>query len=154
MPIYLNLDQIQGDVTTQGFEGQIELASFSHGLSLPLSTTDGRLDATGRPSVGEINVTKATDRASVRLIEAALMAKVLGKAQITFTRTERDIFVAYLVVALTNARIFSVATSSGGDRPMEQLSLVCEQISWTYEPGAREAVTFGYDLLNAKALPT
>jgi len=154
MPIYLSVDQIQGEVTALGFEGQIELASFSHGLSLPLATTDGRLDVTGRPSVAEINVTKATDRASVRLIEAALTAKVLAKAQITFTRTEQDRFVAYLVVDLTNARISSVATSSGGDRPMEQLSLACEQISWTYEPEAREAATFGYDLLNAKALPT
>jgi type VI secretion system secreted protein Hcp len=151
MPIYLSLDQIQGDVTAAGYEGQIELMSFSHGLSLPQSTTDG---VSGKLSVTEITVTKATDRASVRLIEAAVMGKVFAKARIAFASSDQDRFVAYLVVDLTNARVSSVATSSGGDRPVEQLSLVCEQIRWTFEPGAREAVTFGWDLLNLKALPT
>ena len=151
MPIYLSLDQIQGDVTAEGYVGQIELMSFSHGLSLPQSTTDG---VSGKLSVTEITVTKATDRASVRLIEGAVLGKVFAKARIAFASSDQDRFVAYLVVDLTNARVSSVATSSGGDRPVEQLSLVCEQIRWTFEPGAREAVTFGWDLLNLKALPT
>ncbi len=151
MPIYLSLDQIQGDVTAEGYVGQIELMSFSHGLSLPQSTTT---TGAAKLSVTEITVTKATDRASVRLIEAAVMGKVFAKARIAFASTDQDRIVAYLEVDLTNARVTSVATSSGGDRPVEQLSLVCEQIRWTFEPGAREAVTFGWDLLNLKALPT
>ncbi len=152
MPIYLSLDQIQGDVTAAGYEGQIELMSFSHGLSHPQSTPDG---VSGKLSVAEITVTKATDRASVRLIEAAVMAKVFAKAQIAFVSTDQAKLVAYLVVDVTNAGISSAAISSGGDRPVEQLSLACEQIRWTFvEPGAREAVTFGWDLLNLKALPT
>jgi type VI secretion system secreted protein Hcp len=152
MPIYLSLDQIQGDVTAEGYVGQMELVSFSHGLSHPQPTTDG---VSGKVSVAEISVTKPTDRASVRLIEAAVLGKVFDKAQITFVRTDRDMLVAYLVVDLSNARVSSAAISSGGDRPVEQLSLTGEQIRWTFvEPGAREAVTFGWDLLNQKALPS
>jgi type VI secretion system secreted protein Hcp len=149
MPIYLSLDQVQGDVTAEGYVGQIELLSFSHGLSLPQST-DG---VSGKLSVAEITVTKPTDRASVRLIEAAVMGKVFAKAQITFASTDDARLVAYLVVNLTNARVSSVATSSGGDRPMEQLSLGCEQIRWTFQPRTAEEVTFGWDLLNLKPLP-
>jgi type VI secretion system secreted protein Hcp len=150
MPIYLSLDQIQGDVTAEGYVGQIELLSFSHGLSHPQSTTAGD---TGKLSVAEITVTKPTDRASVRLIEAAVMGKVFAKAQITYARTDEARLVAYFVVDLTNARVSSVATSSGGDRPMEQLSLAGEQIRWTFQPRTEEEVTFGWDLLNLKALP-
>ena len=149
MPIYLSLDQIEGDVTATGYEGQIQLTSFSHGLSHPQSTTT---TDTGKLSVTEITVTKATDRASVRLIEAAVIGKVFAKAKITFASTSQDKVVAYLEVDLTNARVTSVAASSGGDRPVEQLSLACEQIRWTFEPGAA-AVTFGWDLLNLKPLP-
>jgi type VI secretion system secreted protein Hcp len=150
MPIYLSLDQIQGDVTAEGYVGQIELMSFSHGLSHPQSTTDG---VSGKLSVAEINVTKTTDRASPRLIEATITGKVFDKAKISFASTDQDRFVAYLEVDLSNARVTSVATSSGGDRPVEQLSLACEQIRWTFvEPGAREAGTFGWDLLNQKPL--
>jgi type VI secretion system Hcp family effector len=146
MPIYLRLDQIQGEVTSENYVGQIELFSFSHGLSYPPSTTDGA-------SVGEINVTKTTDRASAPLIAAALAAEVLGQATITFARTDGALIVPYLVIDLTNARVTSLATSSDGDRPMEQLSLVSERITWTYKPGTKEAVTFGYDLPSAKPLP-
>jgi type VI secretion system secreted protein Hcp len=152
MPIYLSLDQIQGDVTAEGYVGQIELMSFSHGLSHPQSTTDG---VSGKLSVAEITVAKTTDRASPRLIEATITGKVFDKAKISFARTDQDRFVAYLVVDLGNARVTSVATSSGGDRPVEQLSLACEQVRWSFvEPGAREAVTFGWDLLNQKVLPS
>jgi type VI secretion system secreted protein Hcp len=152
MPIYLSLDQIQGDVTAAGFEGQIELMSFSHGLSHPQSTTDG---VSGKLSVAEITVTKTTDRASPRLIEAAITGTVFAKAKITFASSGEGKLVAYLEVDLSNARVTSVATSSGGDRPVEQLSLACEQIRWTFvDPGTREAVTFGWDLLNQKALPS
>ena len=151
MPIYLSLDQIQGDVTAEGYVGQIELMSFSHGLSHPQSTTDG---VSGKLSVAEITVTKTTDRASPRLIEAAITGTVFAKAKISFASTDRDMLVAYLVVDLSNARVTSLATSSSGDRPGEQLSLACEQIRWTFDPGTREAVTFGWDLLNQKALPS
>lgn len=150
MPIYLRLDQIQGDVTSQGYVGQIELLSFSHGLSYP--TSDGGLDV-GKASVAEINLTKTTDRASVPLIAAALKAQVLGHAQITFVRTHEAALTAYFVIDLTNARVASVTTSSDGDRPTEQLSLVSEQITWTYGPKTKEAATFGYDLSSAKPLP-
>ena len=149
MPIYLRLDHIQGEVISQDYVGQIELFSFSHGLSYPPSTTDD----VGKSSVGEINVTKTTDRASAPLIAAALTAEVLGQGKITFARTDGGLIVPYLVIDLTNARVTSVATSSDGDRPMEQLSLVSERITWTYKPGTKEAVTFGYDLVNAKPLP-
>jgi type VI secretion system secreted protein Hcp len=103
--------------------------------------------------VAEISVTKPTDRASVRLIEAAVMGKMFAKAQITYASSDDARFVAYLVVDLTNARVSSVAISSGGDRPMEQLSLAGEQIRWTFQPRTAEEVTFGWDLLNLKALP-
>jgi type VI secretion system secreted protein Hcp len=151
MPIYLSLDQIQGDVTAAGYVDQIELMSFSHGLSHPQSTTDG---VSGKLSVAEIAVTKTTDRASVRLIEAAVLGKVFDKAQIAFVKTDRDMLVAYLVVDLSNARVSSAAISSGGDRPVEQLSLTGEQIRWTFQPRTAEEVTFGWDLLNQKALPS
>jgi type VI secretion system secreted protein Hcp len=150
MPIYLSLDKVQGDVIAEGYQGQIELTSFSHGLSLPQSTTTAD---TGKLSVTEITVTKTTDRASVRLLEAAITGTVFAKAKITFAKHDEARVVAYLEVELTNVRVSSVATSSGGDRPMEQLSLVCEQIRWTFAPKTAEAVTFGWDLLNMKPLP-
>jgi type VI secretion system secreted protein Hcp len=115
MPIYLSLDQIQGDVTAAGYEGQIELMSFSHGLSHPQSTTDG---VSGKLSVAEITVTKTTDRASPRLIEAAITGTVFAKAKITFASSGEGKFVAYLEVDLSNARV----TSGGhivGRRPAD-----------------------------------
>jgi type VI secretion system secreted protein Hcp len=154
MPIYLSLDGIQGDVTAQGYEGQIELQALSNGVSVPVTVGLGGGMEASKPSVAEIAVTKPTDRASVHLIRAALTASTFASGRITFVKTDRDMLVAYLAIDLTNARISSVAMSSGGDRPMEQVALVGEQITWTYEPGGKGETAVGFDLVNAKLLPT
>jgi type VI secretion system secreted protein Hcp len=125
MAIYMELDGIKGDVTEAGHKGWIELSSFQWGLGRgigsPKSSASDREST--EASVSEITVGKAVDEASTNLLRAALWGK--GKnATIHFTRTGDDKKqIPYIEYKLENVLLSGYSLSSGGDRPVESLSL-------------------------------
>ena len=155
MPIYLRLDGIKGESTAQGFEGQIEAGSFSHSVARPLGLATGSTEAeVGPPTLSEITLTKTIDASSVPLLRAFLVGEPFGTGRISFTRTDREVLFAYLWLDLANVWITSIATSSGGDRPMEQLSLHVDRLTWSFDDRVDQdpPVTAGFDLRLGKLL--
>ncbi len=155
MPIYLRLDGIKGDSTAQGFEGQVEALSFSHSVARPLGLATGSTGAeVGPPTLSEISLTKMVDVSSVPLLRASLVGEPFDTGRISFTRTDREVLVAYLWLDLANVWITSIATSSGGDRPMEQLTLHVDRLTWSFDDRDDQdpPVTAGFDLRLGKLL--
>lgn len=126
MPIYMEYDsgKIKGDVTEDGHKDWIELNSFSWGVGRGISSpTGGSADReSSAPSVSEITVSKAQDKATGKLITEALQGEGVT-VKIDFTRTDKGKLVTYLTYTLENTMISGYSTSSGGDRPSESLSL-------------------------------
>jgi type VI secretion system secreted protein Hcp len=152
MPIYVNYDGIQGDVTASGHEKWIEVNSFQWGIGRAISSPVGGVndrEATA-PTVSEINLTKPTDLASVNLVNAALE----GDGQdvtIDFCKTDKGNLNVYLSYTLKNTMISGYSASSGGDRPMESLTFNFTKIEMTdVGMGAKgndgQPATVGYDL--------
>ncbi len=155
MPIYLRLDGIKGQTTAQGFEGQIEVSSFSHSVARPLALATGSTGAeVGRPALSEITLAKSTDASSVPLLKASLVGEPVATGRISFTRTDREVLFAYLWLDLANVWITSIATSSGGDLPVEQLTLHADRLTWSFEdPVDRDPpATVSFDLSVEKVL--
>lgn len=128
MPIFMNYDGIQGDVTSKGHEQWIELSSWQWGVGRGItSATASEADREGStPSVSEIVVTKVTDGASPNLMRASLGVKPAGEGKtvkIDFCKTDQDKPEPYLQFELENTLISGFSMSSGGDRPTESLSL-------------------------------
>jgi type VI secretion system secreted protein Hcp len=124
MPIYMKYEGIDGDVTAAGHEKWIELNSCQLGTSRHITNPTGRgADReSSAPSVSEIVVTKMTDAASTGLLREALWGE--GKlVKIDFCKTDKDKIEPYLQLELENTMVSSFSVSSGGDRPMESLSL-------------------------------
>ncbi len=131
MPIYMKYDGIDGDVTATGHEKWIELQSCQLGINRHVSQPTGRgVDReASAPAVSEIVVTKMTDAASVNLFKASLFGE--GKTvKIDFCKTDKDKFEPYLQLELENTLVSSYSQSSGGDRPMESLSLNYTKITF------------------------
>lgn len=128
MPIYMQYDGIDGDVTTKGHEKWIELQSCSLGAnrSMTSSSSSAADRESSTPSVSEIVVTKVTDAASTNLFRAAV-GKGPGSegklVKIDFCKTDAGDTEPYLQLELENTLVSSFSVSSGGDRPMESLSL-------------------------------
>lgn len=128
MPIYMSYDGIDGDVTTKGHEKWIELQSCSLGAnrSMTSASSSSADREASTPSVSEIVVTKVTDAATPNLFRAAV-GKGPGSegklVKIDFCKTDAGDTEPYLQLELENTLVSSFSVSSGGDRPMESLSL-------------------------------
>lgn len=152
MPIYMNYDGIQGDVTESGHTKWIEVSSFQwgvgRGISSPVGGSEDR--ESSAPSVSEVTVTKDNDVASVKLLNEALQGE--GKTvKFDFCRTEKSKLQVYLQLTLTNAMVSGFSTSSGGDRPTESVSLNFTKVEYKVTPMAAAGdpgnpATVTYDL--------
>ena len=128
MPVFMQYEGIDGDVTTKGHEKWIELQSFSWGTSRAMtSSSSSAADREGStPSVSEVVVTKVTDGSTPNLFRTSLGfgPGSEGKlVKIDFCKTDVSAPEPYLQYELSNTLISSFSMSSGGDRPMESLSL-------------------------------
>jgi len=149
----MKVDGIDGDVTAKGHEKWIEVSSFQWGVGRGITSPGpgGNKDREGSaPSVSEVVVTKVSDNASVDLIKEALHGE--GKTvKIDFCKTDKDQFEPYYQYELSDTLVSSFSMSSGGDRPMESLSLNFTKITFNdiemSEKNATGSPTrVGYDL--------
>ena len=138
MPIYIKYTNpaINGDVTTAGFEKQIEINSFQwgvgRGVGSPTGASGNREAST--PSVSEITVSKSLDNASGNLLKESLSSGGKSTLVISFVRTDGNGADTYLEITLTDTMISGYSMSSGGDRPSESLSFNFVKIEVKFTP--------------------
>lgn len=150
--IYLKIDRIDGDVTAKGYEKQIDIDSFSWGLSRPVSgggVGSGR--EISRVIGSEIALTKRTDPASAGLAAALLTGKLQPKAEISFVRTVGDKVERYIHLTLCDVFVTSVSTAADGDGPVESFSLNTGAFKLEYtsfgpdgQPGSSQPVVWDF----------
>jgi type VI secretion system secreted protein Hcp len=140
-PAYIKFDGVEGESKTKGHEKWIELQSFNAAEAQAVARdaasgqATGKRDAatgmaTGKRQHKPFVFTKVIDKSSPKLAEAVAKGKVFKTVEIgdpTGTYT------------LTDVVISSVQPSSGGDRPMETLSLNYAKIEWTAKDKADRA---------------
>jgi type VI secretion system secreted protein Hcp len=131
MPIYIKYGDIKGDVTAEGHKDWIEVNSFQWGVGRGISSpTGGGADReSSAPSVSEIVVTKAQCTATTKLLDEALQGEGV-KVQIDFVKTDGKKLETYMFYKLENVMISGYSISSGGERPMESLSLNFTKIEY------------------------
>jgi type VI secretion system secreted protein Hcp len=153
--IYLKIEGIKGDVTTQGYEGTIAVQSAQVGVGRGIgSPTGGQGRETTTPSFSEVTITKVSDSTTPALFLEAV-AGTKGKAvDLLFTRTlTTGQEVPYYTITLSDVLVSSFSQSSGGDVPAESISLNYTKIEMIYTPydakGTKGTpVRAGYDLTN------
>jgi type VI secretion system secreted protein Hcp len=158
MAIYMKYGSINGAVTTEGFSKWIELNSFQWGVSRSIGTA-ARGSTTrehSEPSLGEVTVTKLTDVATPKLLLDAVAGKLDNKVTIKLTTTTKGKVETFLTYEMENTGLSHYSLSSGGDAPMESLSLNFTKISETFigmDPSiAGSPETVGYDLTQMKTV--
>jgi type VI secretion system secreted protein Hcp len=78
--IYLKLDGIPGDSQSQAAEGQIDVSSFSFGVTNPAS---GPGKGASRPTFSDLQVSKRVDSASPQLLAAAASGRTIPTGVLT-----------------------------------------------------------------------
>lgn len=125
MPIYMQYEGIQGDVTEQRHENWHEAFSFSWGESHPVSTSSGGGGGSGRVSMSDLNVMMRSGKGSPQFMYACASGTFLPAVQMEVVLPSAgEPGVVYQRWTLTNVMITSYQVSgSGGEAPTESLSL-------------------------------
>ena len=156
MAIFMKYGDIEGDVTTEGFEKWTELQSCQWGVGRGVgSAMSGAMSRESSvPSISEIVCSKMMDAASPKLWTDSVAGMFNTMVTITFTTTSAGATEKFLSYELTDCGLSGYSISSGGDMPSESLSLNFAKVSWTLTPikadGSGTPVTQGYDLTQSK----
>ncbi len=140
---------VKGDSQVDGYEGEIEILSFSWGVSNP--NTIGRISGagggSGKVTVSDFSVGKRIDKASPKLFRSAVVAdhfldpdddgdSVPIRLMMTYTPEGSDASVEVLSMELNNAVISELHAewrkSGGDDSPMETVSFTFGQVKVNY----------------------
>jgi type VI secretion system secreted protein Hcp len=150
--------KIKGEVTSEGHEGWIECTSFQFGTGRGIGNPTGTAATreTGSVNVSEIVITKINDVASEPLFRESLDGKA-ADCIIEFTKSnDAGGFECYIQLTLGECLVSSFSMSSGGEKPVESLSLSFTKITYKYIPydsahKPLSPLTGGYDLKATKA---
>ena len=159
MAIYLKFGNVKGNVTADGYAGQIAVNTISFGVSRSVSMEAGNLsnrEAT-KPSVSTISISKFADNSVAALFKEALTGSAGQEAVITFVRTGSDKVQDYMTYKLKDCIVSGYSISAQGeDQPVENITLSFSAIEVSYKDHdasnkAGNPQRVSYDVKAAKA---
>jgi len=133
--IFCKIDGIKGESTDASHKDEIELMSFSHGISQPRSavaSTSGGGTA-GRCNHTDLSVVKELDSATPILDQYCCTGKHIDSITITLRRSDGDKSIPYMVYKLTDVVISSANVNGMSDQvPTETVTFNYAKIEWEY----------------------
>ena len=158
MAIYMKMDGIDGQVTTQGFDKWIELLSTSIGIHRHTTKVAGGGSREGaHPEIQEIHVSKHFDKATPKILQDAVAGTFEKKVEIKWVTTTKDKVDTYFHVELKDTGISNYQQGSGPDSvPMETLTLNFAKITFSPSPldvkgSPQKGDVVHYDLMKMEA---
>jgi type VI secretion system secreted protein Hcp len=164
---YLQIDGVPGESLNDKHKDWIELVSYSHKMTQPVSATRSSAGgaSSGRSQHGDFVIVKYVDKASPKLYEAVSNGKAFAKAKIEVCRaggsqvkfmeiTLEEVIVSHVEL---NPITGATANSSGDILPTETVHLNYGKIEWVYTQQKRKDgsgggnVTGKYDLTAGKS---
>ena len=150
---FLKLDpKVEGESTDSKHKGEIELESFSFGVSNQSSMLQGGGGGgAGKSSPDALVVTKRNDKSTPRLHQAVAMGDHFKSAILTIRKAgggQQE----YLTVTLNDVYVshFTISGANGGGLPMESVSFNYSKMVQEYKEQKADgslggAVKLGYD---------
>jgi len=133
---FIKIDGITGESRDDQHTDEIEISSYGFSISHPSTGVSGAGGHSGgKASFGDLFISKEIDAASPILYLAAADGRSIPNVVLTLARAGGDKMV-FLRVEMTNVMITGVTPSGSGGAidslPMEQVSMACETVKWTY----------------------
>ncbi|MGE0423506.1 MAG: Hcp family type VI secretion system effector [Reyranellaceae bacterium] len=159
MAIYMKYASINGSATAQSHEQWITCGSIQWGGGRAIGTPTGSAKnrEASMVSISEVVITKNQDDSSPELLKRAYVGEDGEEVTIDLTTTSNEGVNTIMQLILTNTLVSGFSCSSGGDRPMESVSLNFTKIESTFHNQALEGTEAStpfkvtYDLATAVA---
>jgi type VI secretion system secreted protein Hcp len=151
--LFLQLDPIKGESTDAKHRDQIDVLSWSWGLSQSGSFHLGTGGGAGKVSVQDLSFTHYIDKASTDLLQACTTGKHINKGTLTVRKAGGKDALEYLKITMEEVLVTSVHTggSHGDERIIENVSLNFRKFKAEYTPqtdkgGAGTGAHFAWDI--------
>lgn len=155
--MYLKLDAIQGEASAEKYKDQIEVLSWTWGLTQSGSAHHGSGTGTAGVTVGDVSIVKFVDKATPNLVKLCCQGTFFKEATLTVCKAGTEP-VPYLQLVLQEGLVSSV--NSGGIGPEERL---IETVSFNFkifkmnyipqkDGKAGAAIPAGWDIPKNKAV--
>ena len=132
---FLRVDGVPGDSADARHRGEIELLSWTLGMTSPVAATPtGTAAAVGRADFQPLRVTQRIDRAVPALVQAGASGRHVPTAVLTCRRPGREA-ADYLKITLQDALVSAVRLGDSADAPPgAEITLAYGRISIEYRP--------------------
>jgi type VI secretion system secreted protein Hcp len=155
---FLKLDGIKGESTDATHKDEIEVLSFSWGVSQTATLGTPAGGRAGKATFQDLHFTSVAHKGSPNLFLSCATGEHLKEAVLTL-RKAGGRGVEFLKIKLTDVLISSYLPNGAadGDTPSEEISLNFGKIEFAYTPQNADgapgtAVSAGYDLIAGKAV--
>jgi type VI secretion system secreted protein Hcp len=131
----LKIAGIDGESLITGHEDEIDILSWSWGMSQAGTMHVGGGGGTGKVDIEDISLVKYVDKSSASLMLACASGAHLAEAVLTVRKSGANPL-DYLVITMSPVLVTSVSTggSSGEYRLTENITLNCSKIKVSYTP--------------------
>jgi type VI secretion system secreted protein Hcp len=134
---FLKLDGITGESTALAFEGQIDIESFSWGISNSARAVGSAAGGAGAGKVTfqDLHLTSSVSKASPQLMLACANGHHLKDATLTGIlngKSQQDFF----TIKMTEVVVSSYQTGGSGESPEDQFTLNFAKVEVDYKPQA------------------
>lgn len=125
--------KLQGEATAKGFEGAIEIMSFSFGASNSTNPIGGG-SGSGKAILHDFSVMKKTDIASCTFFNNCCAGKHFDKAKVSFRKAggEQVVYLTYEFEKVFVTSIQWSGSTGGDDVPTESASFAYKKVTITY----------------------
>lgn len=134
--MFLEIDGLKGESTSEQGKDQIEILSYSHGVAMPLTFGSSNTSrAHGRCTHQDFTVSKYLDLASPTLNAYCCGGNNIAKMTLHVFKADSETGkpVEFVKYTLENVIVTSVAVGgSGGDQPTETVTLNYTKVTWEY----------------------
>ena len=143
--IHIKIETIEGMSTVAGFEKQIQVESFSWGMTQTTNFSTAKGGGAGKASVQDLHFQHLVDKASPKLMLACCTGQHIPSATLTCRKVDGDAGVDFLVITLTDLLVSSVcpAGSNQGDTPVEAVSLAFASYKVVYQEQDNKGAKLG-----------
>jgi type VI secretion system secreted protein Hcp len=131
---FLKVSNIQGESQDSAFTNQIEVLSFSWGVTQPAHVSGGGQGA-GKATLGDLTVTKRYDKSSPPLFAACVAGTHLSSVVLSLRKAGGSTSAGgyiYLTYTLTDAFVTEVHDSSSSEVVLESVSFAYSKLAIEY----------------------
>ena len=154
--IFAKIGDIKGESLDAKHKDEVEVLSWSWGVSQSGSITQGGGGGQGKASFNDFNFTHHVDKASPVLLKACATGEHIKEATITVRKAGKG-QQEFLIIKMNDILITSVNPSGSGDSAAtaESVAMQCAKVDLEYKPqkadGSLDAgLHFKYDIKGNK----